>query len=161
MACMTLPPAVEIRGAFRRGESRSASALAAWFQSGDVDQNFASWKNEVFAKLANLERGPNVPGFGNFRLSENAAGQLRVQLAGVSLRSLPFPSVVGISGEGAQLNWCTGNRSVELTAFADGELVIDATEAGNSIDLPEAGLESHLKWLVGAPARQVMYAATR
>jgi hypothetical protein len=158
---MTLPPVAEIRGVFTRSENRSASALAAWSQPSEADQNFASWKNEVFAKLAKLERGPDVPGFGNFRLSENAAGQLRLQLASVSLQSLPFPTIVGISGQGAQLDWRSGNRSVEITAFADGELLIETAEMGNPVDLPDRGLESYLKWLVGASDRQVVYATAR
>ncbi|MGO9434399.1 MAG: hypothetical protein ACLP00_08890 [Terracidiphilus sp.] len=159
---MTLPPAVEVREDFRRSENRSTSALAAWFQVSTVDPSFGSWKNDVFVKLAKLERGPDVAGFGDFRLSESAAGQLRLLLARVSLQSLPFPSVVGISGQGAQLDWRSGDRSVEITAFADGELVIEATERGNPVDLDEReGLEAFLNWLVGAADRQLVYAAAR
>jgi hypothetical protein len=161
MAYLTLPPAVEIRESFKRPESRSALAFAAWFQDPSVDLA-GSWKSEVFAKLAKLERGPDVPGFGNFRLSGEAAGQLRLQLAGISLQSLPFPSVVPLSGRGAQLDWRTGDRSVEVTAFADGELVIEAAEGGRQIDLDElTGLESYLEWLIGTADRQLVYAAAR
>lgn len=161
MPFMTLPPAIEFRQEVQRTERSSASVLAAWFQNKGPDM-FGLWKNDVFAKLAKLERGPNVPGFGNFRLSESAAGQLRLQLERVSLESLPFPTVVPLSGEGAQLDWRTGDRSVEVTAFADGELVIEAIQGGNPIELDEAtGLESYLEWLVEAPARKMGYAATR
>jgi hypothetical protein len=153
---MTLPPGVEMRKAFRRTENLSPSTLGAWHQVGAADP-ITSWKNEVFAKLAKLERGS-----GDFRLSENAADQLRVQLANISLQSLPFPSVIALSGQGAQLDWRTGERSVEVTAFADGELVIEAAEAGNTIDLDSMeDLESYLEWLVGAADRQLVYAAAR
>lgn len=162
MTYMTLPPAIEVREAFRREDTPSASATAAWFQPTGVDPNFGSWKNDVFIKLASLERGADVPGFGNFRLSEEAAGQLRLELAGISLQSLPFPSVVAISGQGAQLDWRTGERLVEVTAFADGELVIEAIEGGTPTELEDAtNLESYLKWLVGATDRQLVYATSR
>jgi hypothetical protein len=161
MAYLTLPPAVEVRESFKRSENRSALAFAAWFQAATVDLT-GSWKNEVFAKLAKFERGPDVPGFGSFRLSEEAAGQLRLQLAAVSLQSLPFPSLAPLSDRGAQLDWRTGDRSVEVTAFADGELVIEAVEGGRPVNLDaSARLESYLEWLVGAADRQLVYAAAR
>jgi len=157
---MTLPPVVEIRESFRRTPN-SGSNLAAWYQSGSPDP-IGSWKGEVFRKLERLERGPDVPGLGNLRLSEAAAAQLRLQLAGVSLQSLPFPSVVGISGQGAQLDWRTGERMVEVIAFADGELVIEATDRGTPVEFEETeGLETYLEWLVGAADRPLVYATAR
>jgi hypothetical protein len=160
MAYVTLPPVVEIREAFRRTEKGSVSVLAAWTRT--PSEPLGSWKNYVFAKLAHLERGPNVPGFGNFKLSEEAAGQLRLRLAGISLQSLPIPSVAPLSGRGAQLDWQSGTRSVELTAFADGELVIEAIDNGTPVEMEEEEeLESYLKWLVGAGDRQLEYAAAR
>lgn len=145
---MTHPPALEVRGEFERLENISASILAFWSQQSKIEPS-GSWKNDVFARISKLESGPNVPGFGNFKISDAAARQLRLQLAKVSLQSLPFPSVIAISGQGAQLEWRSGIRSVEVTAFADGELVIEATEGGAEFDLENAeGIEPYLKWLV-------------
>ncbi len=161
-AYMTLPSYGEVRREFKRSGNPSASNLAAWSQRSNVEPT-SSWKNDVFARLAKLELGPNVAGFGNFRLSESAAGQLRLQLAEISLQSLPFPSVLAISGQGAQLEWRTGDRSVEVTAFADGELVIEATERGRTPEelTDDDGLEAYLKWLIGEADRPLLYAPAR
>lgn len=50
-----------------------------------------SWKESVFSGSAKLERGDVVAGFGDFNVSEQAAGQVRLKLAEVTVQSLPLP----------------------------------------------------------------------
>ncbi len=165
MALMTLPPTVEIREDFRRPDYASPSSLVFWAgRGGFLESSFGTWKSEVFTRIAKLERGPTVPGIGNLQASERAAGVLRLQLAGVTIQSLPFPSVVPISGQGLHVDWRSGMRAIEITSFADGELVIVAKEAGRDVPFEEdESLDSYLKWLVSVPQsqHQQLYAATR
>lgn len=159
---MTLPPTVEVREEYKRSDYASPSVFVFWAMQGGPPASFGSWKSDVFARIAKLERGPSVPGLGNLRLSEEAAQQLRLQVDGVAVQSLPFPSIIPLSGEGVQMDWRSGTRTVEVTAFADGELVFEATEAGNSIEL--TGVESldvYLKWLIGLPSLSKQYATAR
>jgi hypothetical protein len=161
MALATLPPSVEIREEFRRFDFEVPSS-GFWVQEGRIDLSVgSSWKNELFSRIGKLQMGSSAPGLGNFAVSENAAGQLRLELAGISLQSLPYPSVVALSGQGVQIDWRSGTRAVEVTAFADGELVCEALESGRSVELHESGLESHLKWLVSVPRPRHEYAAAR
>lgn len=60
------------------------------------------------------------------------------------------------------LTWTAGSRAVEITAFADGELAIDAQEHGESVEsFPEADVEQRLKWLIASPGTPAAYAAIR
>jgi hypothetical protein len=162
MALATLPPSVEIREEVKRSDVKTPSDAVFWAQEGRSDIGFGSyWKNEVFSRIGKLELGVEAPGFGNFAVSGNAAGQLRLELAGISLKSLPYPSVVALSGQGVQIDWQSGTRAVEVTAFADGELVFEALDAGSSVDLPDASLESCLRWLVRVPQSRHKYAEAR
>ena len=159
---MTLPPVVEVREAYKRPDYSSPSGFVFWAQLGGTEPSFGSWKSNVFARIAKLERGLSAPGFGNFRVSEEAAAQLRLQLTKVSLQSLPFPLVAAISGQGVHIDWRSGTRALEVTAFADGELVFEAMEAGNPVELADLNsLDSYLKWLVQIPQDQQQYAAAR
>jgi hypothetical protein len=162
MTLMTLPPTVEVREDYKRSDYASPSGFVFWAMRSGTTPSFGSWKSDVFARIAKLERGPSVPGLGNLRVSEQAAGQLRLQLADVSIHSLPYPSLVPISGQGAHMDWRSGTRTVELTAFADGELVFEATEAGNTVELQGSDrLDSYLKWLLGLPQMTPQYAPAR
>ncbi len=162
MILMTLPPTVEVREDYKRSDYDSPSDLVVWAVPTGTTHNFGSWKSEVFARIAKLERGPSVAGLGNLRLSEDAARQLRLQVDSVGIQSLPYPSIVPLSGEGVQIDWRSGTRAVEVTAFADGELVFEATEAGASIELTGLeNLDAYLKWLVGLPWLPNQYATAR
>jgi hypothetical protein len=162
MALATLPPSIELREEFRRSDVQAPSDASFWAQQGRLDLGSgSSWKNELFSRIGRLERGASAPGFGNFAVSENAAGQLRLELAGISIQSLPYPSIVALSGQGVQIEWRSGTRAIEVTAFADGELVFEALEAGNAVELPEDSLQSYLKWLVSVPQSRHEYAAAR
>lgn len=159
---MTLPPTIEVREDYKRSDYASPSSFIIWAMRSATTPSFGSWKSYVFARIAKLERGPSVPGLGNLQVSEQAVSQLRLQLAEVSIQSLPYPSVVPISGQGVYMDWRSGTRAVELTAFADGELVFEATEAGNSVELQGIDrLDSYLKWLLGMPQTTPQYAPAR
>lgn len=162
MALATLPPMVEVREAYKRSDYASPSVFVFWAMQGSTPPSFGSWKSDVFDRIAKLERGRSVPGLGNLRLSEEAARQLCLQVDAVAIQSLPFPSIVPLSGEGAQVDWRSGTRTVEVTAFADGELVFEATEAGTSVELTGVeSLDAYLKWLVGHPSISKQYATAR
>lgn len=162
MTLATLPPTVEIREAYKESKYDSPSGFVVWAVQGSTAPSIGSWKSEVFARIAKLERGPSVAGLGNLRVSDDAARQLRLQVDCVAIQSLPYPSVVPLSGEGVQIDWRSGTKTVEVTAFADGELVFEATEAGTSIELVGVEtLDAYLKWLIAVPAVPKQYATAR
>ena len=72
MALATLPPAIEIRE-FSRTTQCHLVAESYW---SDVQDTESSWKTAAFSRIATLEQGKTVAGVGDFRASEQAAGQL-------------------------------------------------------------------------------------
>lgn len=120
-----------------------------WFTCSASD---AAWKTAALSRISSLEQGKSAPGFGNLRPSEQAAAQIRLCVSEIALESLPLPTVVALTGNGIMLVWQSGRRKVEATAFADGEVVLEALENGeNAEGIPTEKPEVLLKWLIGRP----------
>jgi hypothetical protein len=101
----------------------------------------------AFSQIANLER--QTASDNTFRASETAAARMRLILAMIKLQSLPMPTIVPISGHGIFAEWKNGARAVEITAFADGDVVIEAMQdriAGEQVSQEDP--HSVLSWLV-------------
>jgi hypothetical protein len=162
MALASLPPAIEIRDFRRNVPIRFATELF-WCQADAVKAaEGVSWKTVAFSRISDLEYGKQVAGAGDFRASEQAAGQLRLYLNRIPLKSLPIPSVVPLSGRGIMLTWQSGVRAVEVTSFADGEIVLDALENDQTKEeLSDRDAESVLAWLVNSSEIQRPHATAR
>jgi len=155
----TLPPAIQTRELSPiKQDTLAAEPYWAEMQSIDVP-----WKTAALARISALEiQGRDVPGLGDLRPTEEAASQLRRCINSVTLHSLPIPHVVPLSGRGIQLVWQSGARAIEVTSFADGEIVLEPLENGEineeiSADAPEL----LLKWLVKAPRAHEGHATAR
>ena len=161
MVLATLPPSIEIRE-FTRTTPVSFAAEPFWAQSGISRVLESSWKAVAFSRIAALEQGKNIPGAGDFRASEQAAGKLRLYVDKISIQSLPIPQVVPLSGSGTLLVWKSGSKAVEITAFADGEIVPEAFENREPNEqFSQSDPQTLVEWLVKAPEIQRPHATTR
>lgn len=162
MIFATMPPVAEYRQEFTREATTSLKSV--WAQNArDSFRQGEWWKHIVFTRISKFERGTaGQDAVNTFNISEQVARSVRSQLSKVSLQSLPLPNVVPLSGHGLSLSWSTGTRSVEMTAFADGEITIDALDANQYVDRPEnEDLESVLTWLVLPSEVRHTHAAAR
>jgi hypothetical protein len=161
MNLATLPPIAEYREEFTRGATPVVTSVWARVAPDSFKQG-GWWKEIVFSRISKFERKNNAVNVGTFDITEQVARSVRSSLSKVSLQSLPLPAVVPLSGNGLSLAWVTGSRSVEMTAFADGEITIEALEANKYIELPEdEGLEAVLSWLTLPSETQRYHAAAR
>lgn len=146
MNLATLPPVAEYRQEFTRGPSLAVTSV--WAQEAP-DSYKQWWKETVFGRIAKFERSTDAVDFSTFNITGQVASKVRSQLSKVSLQSLPLPTVVPLSGNGLSIAWATGTRTVEMNAFADGDITIDALDANEYVDLTDAGgLEAALSWLI-------------
>ena len=115
-----------------------------------------AWKVILFSKISDLEiSGTNVPGLGDFRITPEAASSLRKKLNSVVWMSLPIPVVSALSGGGIIATWTSGNRLLEMTTYADGEIICEAMEDGRVKDaLGEFDVPTAVRWLI-TPQRPV------
>jgi len=161
MKLATLPPVIELRDAPPRPQIRNA-AIPVWSELHRVRIQQSSWKSVAFSRITALEQGKNIAGAGDFRPSERAAGQLRLYVDHIALESLPMPSIIPLSGRGIMLTWQSGIRAVEVTSFADGEIVAEARENNETIcDLPMSDPDSILLWMVMSPETKRPYVKAR
>lgn len=157
MALATLPPAIEIVEAFKSGLERPKDSFTGprrnltepyWAVSGPSQQS--PWKLTAFSKISMLRNtGKAVPGLGDFRVSDQAATELRKLIREIEIESLPLPTVAPVSGGAIFVSWQSGVKSVEATAYHDGEIVVEALENRRLNEEKSKGdLPSILWWLV-------------
>jgi hypothetical protein len=110
-----------------------------------------SWRIVAFFAIADLEnREPKVvPGLGELAASKRAADSLRAYLLPINESSLPFPRIVPATGGAILLVWSSGDRSLEIASFPDGEIVLEALDHGVlNEELSEKGLNHAIGWLI-------------
>ena len=148
MPLATLPPAVEIVEEFQ--SSRPILNLSApyWTDTGFTDE--PSWRTTAFWKISAFRsKGRDVPGLGNLRPSDQAALKLRKLLNSIRIQSLPLPTVAPVSGGAIFVSWKNGAKSVEVTAYDDGEIVLEGlVNQDLNEEISETDLASMLNWLV-------------
>ena len=108
-----------------------------------------SWRIVAFSAIKKLEGQESkvIPGLGDFRVSDKAAKALRAYLLAIGESSLPFPRIAPASGGAILLVWTSGNRSIEIASFPDGEVVLEALEGLSVVEkLNEVG--QAIRWLV-------------
>lgn len=157
MALATLPPAVEIVEAFKSGPECLVGnflgpgqnlSVPYWAIFGPSQQS--PWKLTAFSKISMLKNtGKAVPGLGDFQVSDQAATEIRKLIGEVQIESLPLPTVAPVSGGAIFVSWESGSKSVEATAYHDGEVVVEALENQRlNEEKSKEGLPSVLWWLV-------------
>ena len=116
----------------------------------------APWRYAALAQLRTLEEsGQNRPGQGDLRISDATSSHARQILAQMDITDAPTPEVVPISGGGIAISWSMANRELQLSVFADGEVVLLKTQDQAILEEPdERGLRNTyyidgLKWLLG------------
>jgi hypothetical protein len=160
MILATMPPMTELRQEFTRPTTTAVKVI--WTEAAtDHCKTDWWWKEIVFSRIAKFEKAADLSA-GTFIVSDRAASKVRSGLSKVSLQSLPLPTIVPLSGNGLSLAWSSGRRAVEVTAFADGEIAIDALDEGRYVELPEDGdFEAALNWLIVPTGVQPHNAAAR
>ena len=115
----------------------------------------APWLYSALTQVRDVEEsGEQVPGFGDFRISEATATRVRMLLANINLINIPAPQVSPVSGGGMSVIWSVGPREVkydfcpnEPTMFfkvQDDEILADrVVERMNSSEVTEP-----LKWML-------------
>jgi len=155
MALATLPPAVEIVEAFKSGAQGNTTSSVRrnlsepyWAVSGPAEQ--PPWKIAAFWKLSTLrESGSSVAGLGDFRVSDRALTELRKFVNGIQAQSLPLPTIAPVSGGAVFASWKNGARSVEVTAYDDGEILVEGLDNQNLNDaVSKQEITSIFDWLV-------------
>jgi hypothetical protein len=154
----TVPPVVEIRE-LEPAKFVSSAAIPYWAVADSSTSN-TSWRNLAFSRIADLERGSTAAANDDFKASEQAADRLRLVLNGIELPSLPLPNIVPLSGRGLMAEWRNATRAIEITVFADGDVVQEAFENREfNEELSQEQPDSLFGWLVSGSPR--VHAAAR
>lgn len=155
MALATLPPAVEIVEAFKCGTQGNTNSSIRrnlsepyWAASGPTE--LPPWKIAAFWKLSTLSgSGSFVAGLGDFRVSDRAITELRKFVNGIRAQSLPLPTIAPVSGGAVFASWKNRTKSVEVTAYDDGEILVEGLDNQNLNDeVSKREITSIFDWLV-------------
>lgn len=155
LALATMPSAVEIAKTFesrsfgyKLSDPRQNLSTVYWARLGHSEQS--PWKTTALSKISMLRKtGRLVPGLGDFTLSEKAVKAVQKLIGEIEIESLPLPTVTPVSGGAIFVSWRSGPKSVEATAYHDGEILVEALE--NQCVDEERSMEdpcSMLWWLV-------------
>jgi hypothetical protein len=88
------------------------------------------WLPSLLSDLRSLETtGRDIPGIGDFRVSQATADHMRLLLTAISGAPLPQPTLAPFSGGGVALVCRLGNRELTFTAYPDhNDFVFDRTD---------------------------------
>jgi calcineurin-like phosphoesterase family protein len=91
-------------------------------------------------------------------LPEAARLQFCAQLSTVTVKPLPAPAEVRLSGYGAHVSWRYGAKLVEFSVFTDGNLTLRAEDnnCGSLVEIG-GGLNAHLQWLMNLPRKKTIW----
>ena len=155
MALATMPSAGETAKTFesrdfgyKLSDPRQNLSTVYWAWLGHSEKS--PWKTTALSKISMLRKtGRFVPGLGDFTLSEETVRAAQKLIGEIEIKSLPLPTVAPVSGGAIFVSWRSGPKSVEVTAYHDGEIVAEALE-NQRLDEEKSGgdLRSMLRWLV-------------
>jgi len=143
------PTANEIVKRYKPIQPESVSFRSRWGNTVSLEE--PPWRVVAFSAIADLEgQEPKiVAGLGSLTASAKAANALRGYLLQVTEVSLPLPRLVPATGGAILLTWKSGERSIEIASFPDGDIVLEALDRGVlKEELSEQGLDSAVSWLV-------------
>jgi hypothetical protein len=76
------------------------------------------WLLPTIIQLENLERsGRDIPGIGDFRLAPGTVTMVRILLSRITIKDLPEPRLIPISGGAVSVTWTLSRGKVEFTVY--------------------------------------------
>jgi hypothetical protein len=94
----------------------------------------ASWLSGVLEELRALkEAGKNIPGLGDFKVTDETADHVRRLLTLESVAKLAAPSIVPFSGGGLVLNWSANGYDLSVSVYPDQEVTFNRTTPNDAI----------------------------
>ena len=91
-----------------------------------ADVATAPWLSDVLSELRSLKAaGVNMPGIGDFTISEETADRARQLLTLACVTKLPAPAIVPFSGGGISINWSEGGKELQLFVFPNQEVTYE------------------------------------
>ncbi len=139
----TLPPTIEVR------EYLDSKPAGETFWSRISVEGMGWWKASAFSRISALEHSGVQDDLGEYQATTRAANQLRLYIDRLTPVALPAPSVVPMSGHGLMAEWVSGQRRIEVMAFADGEIVQEAVHNDEpNADLSQLDQNALFSWLI-------------
>jgi hypothetical protein len=76
------------------------------------------WLMPTIRQLEQLEQsGQDLPGIGDFRLSQDTVRMVRILLSRIPIANLPQPKLIPISGGAVSLVWTFASGDVDFTVY--------------------------------------------
>jgi hypothetical protein len=142
MSPLTLPPAswaqVQLEERYR---SNATMGVTSWSLCGAsarlapvMGMEAAPWLADALEELRALKAaGKDMPGLGDFRLTDETADRARKLLTLEPVRRLPAPTIVPFSGGGLALNWGAKGYDLSLSVYPDREVTFIRTTQNDAV----------------------------
>jgi hypothetical protein len=113
----------------------SSHSCFAWPQLAQVAEvSAAPWLPDTLKELRTLKAaGVNLPGIGDFTLTDDTVDRARQLLTLTCITRLPAPTIAPFSGGGLALSWACDNRGLVLSVYPDREVTYERTDAEHSV----------------------------
>jgi hypothetical protein len=115
------------------------------------------WLYSALTQVWQIEHsGENLPGVGDFRISEVAATRARIILSMIDLVELPPPHVAPVSGGGMSIAWTIGPKEVKYSVYPDGVAMYfqvqddEVSNDGTLTTMMPTEVSEPLKWMLDA-----------
>jgi len=100
-----------------------------------ADVTAASWLPGALEELRSLKAaGVNMPGVGDFTVTDDTMDHARQLLALACNIRLPAPTIVPFSGGGLALTWSRSERSLVFSVYPDREVTYERTNAAHALE---------------------------
>ncbi len=115
-----------------RVSPHSYFALPQLAQVADVTA--APWLPDTLEDLRALKAaGANLPGIGDFTITDDTVNRARQLLTLNCITRLPAPIIAPFSGGGLALTWTCNDRGLVLSVYPDREVTYERTDAEHSV----------------------------
>jgi hypothetical protein len=99
-----------------------------------ADVAAAPWLPDALEELRALKAaGVNLPGFGDFTLTDATIDRARQVLTLDCIRHLSAPAIAPFSGGGLAINWSSRGRELILSVYPDREVTYERTDADHVV----------------------------
>jgi hypothetical protein len=99
-----------------------------------ADVAAAPWLPDALGELWALKAaGVNMPGLGDFTLTDETVNRARQILTLDCVRNLPAPTIVPFSGGGIAFTWASNGPELLLSVYPDREVTYERTDADHSV----------------------------
>jgi len=94
----------------------------------------APWLPDTLEELRALKAaGLNLPGIGDFTITDDTVDRARQLLTLSCITSLPAPTIAPFSGGGLALSWTRNDRGLVLSVYPDREVTYERSDAEHSV----------------------------